>query len=142
MSAHPGASSVSVPDGADDVPHVLQAGLEYIVVVPGGGSLARFDTYDRSPYPARKTGEFEFVDVDSFTAYVNQHKIDGTTLYFDPDFLHVTAVLNDHTAASAGWGDHRAMVILREDDPIAELLVDIAETVELPVLHGRPRPVS
>lgn len=97
-------------------PQVLEPGQAYSVVVPDGSSHLTFDTDDRLPAPARKSGHPSFHDAASLSEYVNAHKGDGTVLYADVDLSNpgLVAVLNGHHGAGTGWGDHRATLRLRQ----------------------------
>lgn len=65
------------------------------------------------PNPIRKTANTRFTRPESFTQYVQFHKVTGqTSIYIDDtDSLRVTAIINDHQIGSNGvanWGDHQA----------------------------------
>lgn len=134
---HTSTSEPSVEDGQYDEPFEIEPGTEYVAMVPAGGSLARFDTYDRADHPTRKTGLYELLDVPSFIQYVMTHAAPGTALYLDPEFGVLTAVFNDHTPDTAGWGDHRATVLL--DEQMDADVDRIQNETGQAVLRGRPR---
>lgn len=62
------------------------------------------------PHPERKTGVFRFHDIESFAAYVNAHKGEGTDIFVavTEEGARFVAVLNGH-GSQAGAGDHRAL---------------------------------
>lgn len=89
----------------------------YSVVVPEGAKHVLVDTeFLLAPYrdtPRRKKGQVGLTTPASLVQYVNAHKVDGTEIYADWRARKATAVLNDHATASAGWGDHRAVLTLQ-----------------------------
>ena len=82
-------------------------------VLPG----SEFQTIDLErflPSPRRKTGTVALHDQDSFFTAVTAHRDPQTEIYADKDAWSLTAVFNDGTAAGPGWGDHRAVLTLRQ----------------------------
>ena len=67
--------------------------------------------------PERKTGVVNLTEHESLSKYVTEHAEQmASTLWADRDAGRITAVLNGHLAEddSAGWGDHRAILTLRQ----------------------------
>lgn len=62
--------------------------------------------------PARKTGNPIFTRCDSFTRYVNDHKMGASRIYVLSNCA-VVAVINHHAAEAADFGDHRAQYNLK-----------------------------
>ncbi len=89
------------------------------------------------PAPDRKRGTVHVRDTDSLLAYldlqmgtVDEHggAVDRLpVVYYDPEKFSAVAVLNGHTDAGPGWGDHRAELQLqatpRQRPPAAGPLV-------------------
>jgi uncharacterized protein YfdQ (DUF2303 family) len=71
--------------------------------------------------PIRKTGVVALSEPTSFAHYVKAHAVETCThLYADRDAGRIVAVLNDHPIdpgaddVEGGWGDHRAVLTLRQ----------------------------
>lgn len=80
-----------------------------------GGAI--IDLEEKLPAPRRKSGAVSLYEDDSFSRYVNKHKVAGATeLYGDIDERHVIALINGHDESHAGWGDHRARLELAFTD--------------------------
>lgn len=87
----------------------------------------RIEQIDLEPFaeaPTRKRGTVTVSDPDSFVTYVDRHSLQrATTLWGDADAGRIIAVLDDHashsgadTPGDAGWGQHRASLILRQTE--------------------------
>ena len=98
------------------LPEPIDPTLVYAVVLTGADGaeqLAYVDREDVLEEPRRKHGTFRPADVDSFTAYTeNHHDEHDTTIWIDRTAATITAVFNDHTPVHAGWGDHKALLTL------------------------------
>jgi uncharacterized protein YfdQ (DUF2303 family) len=117
---------IDVIDAAQEAvaPHPLEAGDLFAVTTPSGARTTIFDLERKLPNPHRKKGTVKLHTQDALARYVGtHHEGDATTLYGDLDLATVTAVLNGHQVRSAGeegnggaagWGDHRAVLTLRE----------------------------
>lgn len=82
------------------------------VALPPGWNLNQSDDEHLLPVPARKKGNIQMDDVDSFIKYITRHKIVGiTTVYCMADYargsVSFRAVINDHDGAEDGqqWRD-------------------------------------
>lgn len=108
-------------------PAILQPLSTYAVATPNGVQVIDLDTDEhrrrRKDNPRRKTGTRKFTEHPSFVLYVTQHTVDNvSTIWADRDAGQMVAVLNDHANISsgydddfsAGWGDHRAVLTLRQ----------------------------
>lgn len=107
----PQATILSTDAAIDSVVHVA---------VPQGQAIQPIDLEQYLANPRRKKGTASFTNAASFTDYVKEHRIDGTTAWckFDPQTfaLSFVAVINDHAGLVptgnpdhvAGWRDHRA----------------------------------
>lgn len=81
-----------------------EAGSERVEVVDLEGKLDE---------PRRKLGVFRPADVASFVDYTKNHHDDNdSTVWIERESATITAVLNDHSEAHAGWGDHKAVLVL------------------------------
>lgn len=91
-------------------PSAVEPGGLYSVQIPFGG--ASHQIVDLEKYlkaPTRPRGTYRPSDVASFIAYVENHKDDAkTTVWVHPTEGKVVAVINDNSADTTGWGDHRA----------------------------------
>lgn len=76
-----------------------------VALLPDGFEAHSFP--ELLPAPARKKGTTVLNDAESFIAVVNDQKGESTRLFSTIEPPTFTAVFN-HTAASTGWGDHRA----------------------------------
>jgi uncharacterized protein YfdQ (DUF2303 family) len=87
--------------------------LNYAVVAPDGGvSLLDLEKFREAPDRAR--GTFKPATIESLVAYVETHKLDGaTTLWVHETSGLVVAVLDDHSAKTPAWRQHRAELQLR-----------------------------
>jgi uncharacterized protein YfdQ (DUF2303 family) len=65
--------------------------------------------------PRRERGLVVVHEPGDFAAYVHRLENASTTVWADDTALSVTAVFNDHTATSAGWRDHTAVLQVRRD---------------------------
>lgn len=69
--------------------------------------------------PARKRAEVVITNVESFIAYVNAHKRDSTSMFFDADALTCCAIIDYHNGGADGkpeFCQHIATLRLRETD--------------------------
>lgn len=86
------------------------------VVVPAGAKHVLIDTEKLlepySDHPRRKKGTVALTTPVSLAQYVNDHRAEGTEIFADWRARKAVAVLNDHSEADAGWGDHRAVLTL------------------------------
>lgn len=90
---------------------------------PPGWALHQLDLVQYENRPRRKTGTAAVRDTDGLLAYLDLQM--GTldehggavdrlpVIYFDPERFSAVAVLNGHTDAGPGWGDHRAELQLQ-----------------------------
>lgn len=98
-------------------PKGLNSGTLHVLVRPDG-QVEYIDTEHLLDRPTRKRGTVTLHDSDSFTAFVNRHKIEGsTTIYADAFDFDFVAVLNDAEGETSGdngaeWADHRAHLAL------------------------------
>lgn len=100
-------------------PQEVQPGHIYLRTLPDG-THELVDLLDRQahlPAPRRKRGTVTLADADSFAAYVTRHQTPATVLYANQDRAQVVAILNDHAADGAGWGDFRAVLQLALTKP-------------------------
>lgn len=67
------------------------------------------------PAPLRKKGTRQFKDSASFIHYVNEHKLESTSLAYSIDPPKFLATIDDH-GATPGWRDHLAVY----DCPLAK----------------------
>ena len=79
----------------------------------------------RQPRPNRKAGVYRFTDAVGLVGYIGRHGLAETELYADVDKGTITSVINAHdgdtaetgeVSDAAGWGDHRAILTLRQTD--------------------------
>lgn len=78
----------------------------------------RVDTTDLETLlaaPRRARGTVVVHEPADFAGYVQQMENEATTVWADDEALRVTAVFNDHTADTAGWRDHTAVLEIRRD---------------------------
>lgn len=94
-------------------PFVLDLDEVYSVVVPAGASRQVLDLERYQPTPYRKHGSVELHTQESFTRFVNEHKVEATHIYADRDSFRFVAAFNDATATESGWADHRASLTLK-----------------------------
>jgi uncharacterized protein YfdQ (DUF2303 family) len=83
------------------------------VMVPSGSEFRVLDLEEHLDSPVRKKGAPTFYDSPSMASYVNRHKSAMTTIFLDDREARVIAVLNGHSDEVAGWGDHRATLVMR-----------------------------
>lgn len=63
--------------------------------------------------PKRKRGQYRPATVDALVAYVKEHEdANHTTVWVHPEQPRVLAILDDHSAGSAAWRDHTALLEL------------------------------
>jgi uncharacterized protein YfdQ (DUF2303 family) len=77
------------------------------ITVPDGYKVECFDRH--MPAPMRKSGTVTLNNSSSFVAFIDQHKTDSTSLYFNDDRQRFIAVFNDHSAIEPGWRDFTAV---------------------------------
>lgn len=82
-------------------------------VVPGDFAEYVRDLETYQPHPRRKRGAVTLNTTASLAQYVNEHSTPGTTVYAEPDTLTAVAVIDDHSTADPGHGEHRATLTLR-----------------------------
>lgn len=86
----------------------------YSVTVPDGYHRETIDLERYGLAPARSTGTVRLQTVDDFAGYVRRHDDQaGTTVWADIDTGRLVAVIDDHTQEGAGWGEHRAELVLK-----------------------------
>lgn len=85
------------------------------VIVPKGWEVQHLHNETLLDRPTRKRGVVSFEAPGDFADYVLGHSHEGTTLWLIPSGNHLTmtAVLDDHDEAGAGWAQHRAQLDLR-----------------------------
>jgi uncharacterized protein YfdQ (DUF2303 family) len=92
------------------------------IATPHGYTRELLDLSEYLPIPQRARGVVAAQTVDSFVAYVARHDdAPSTTIWADIDHGVLTAVIDDHNAATGdqpdpGWGDHRAILTLKPTD--------------------------
>jgi uncharacterized protein YfdQ (DUF2303 family) len=90
----------------------------FSVLVPAGAQHELVDINEvlerLEDAPKRAKGTVAPQTVDDLVRYAQRHDSEAsTTLWVDEDGQQVTAVINDHPADGAAWGDHRAHLRLR-----------------------------
>lgn len=71
------------------------------------------DTLSLRDRPTRKAGTATLADATSFIEYVKKHELaTETEIFADLEKASVAAVINSHASDEAGWGDHRATLVL------------------------------
>ena len=93
-------------------PQELALGGFYVVATPKGVETIDLTGDQYRDQPARKTGHVVVRDVSSFAAYWNKHSEPRSEIYADPRGHSITAVLDAHGAADAGWGGHRLILAI------------------------------
>lgn len=87
----------------------------YAVTVEAGQTVHLIDpaAIDQDP-PRRKTGTATLRSIEAFNAYLDVHATaaDASTVWADPKARQVTAVINDDSADTADYRDHRAVLDL------------------------------
>lgn len=95
----------------------LDVAMVYGVTLPEGAEHQFVDPEEFAPFPRRKRGGRVVYTPGSLIEYVLAHAPDDkdgdTTLWGDVETSTIVALLNDHQAGVAGWGDHRATLTLR-----------------------------
>ena len=83
----------------------LTHGDRTFLVIPAGRVLHTFEPHgDR---PTSKRGTLILHDEPAFVAYVLRHRGDGLHVFANSEDSTVTAILDYHDDAGAGWGRHR-----------------------------------
>jgi uncharacterized protein YfdQ (DUF2303 family) len=104
----------AVAELAGGVPERVDADKLYSVVTPQGGVHHVVDLERFLPAPKRTRGTVTVQTVGDLMRYTKRHDNEtGTTVWIDADEHQIVTVLNDHSAESAEWGDHRAVLRLR-----------------------------
>lgn len=115
---------------AGDVQAAIDAGIEmsgphrldedgrfFSVLAPAGAEHHVVDLEEHRDrfldFPRRKTGSFQVHTGAAFIAYLAKHAMEETEVWADIERRTVTAVINAHDKAVAGWGDHRAELKLQ-----------------------------
>lgn len=95
---------------------IRKVGDAYFLVTPNGYEHHNITSAIEKTFskPARKQGTITVADIESFTAYVQDHGSgDDLYIYADPESRTLTAVINDHERtcfhSQAGWRDHRVV---------------------------------
>jgi uncharacterized protein YfdQ (DUF2303 family) len=89
----------------------------YSLVVPAGARHEVLDLARLLPNPRRTQGVVHLQRVQDLERYIERHDDPAlTTIWVDADAQKVVAVLNDHAATAAHWGDHRAELQLKLTD--------------------------
>jgi uncharacterized protein YfdQ (DUF2303 family) len=83
------------------------------VTIPNGDTHKVLDLEQYALQPRRKIAHATFTETESLAWYVNTHRIDGTTLYANPELGTITAIIDDHAAGSPGHRGHTAQLKLR-----------------------------
>jgi len=90
---------------------------------PPGWTMQAADLEHLDATPHRKRGTVHVRDTDGLLAYIDVQM--GTidehggavdrlpVIYYDPDLFRAAAVLNGHTGAGPGWGDHQCQLQLQ-----------------------------
>jgi len=99
---------------AADAPYLAGTDIPALIV-PDGWTVKPLIDPRYLEHPQRKGGEFQFENPADFAAYVLEHCTDGTTVWLTPGgrSIGMTAIVDDHSQAEAGWGEHRAHLTLR-----------------------------
>lgn len=102
--------------GREALPHSVDPEKLYVTLgIDGRGSLRPevLDLEVKLPRPRRKIAAVTLYTPASFSAYVDRHRGDGTTVWADVERSQMVAVIDDHEQVGAGWGEHRALLALR-----------------------------
>lgn len=94
-------------------PSVIGAGVPY-VVVPEGFKVQAMEKYMVAP--VRTRAKADFVNVESFLAYVGARKEDRTIVTADEKGSAVTAIIDYHHERGAAFGEHVATLKLTPTD--------------------------
>ncbi len=99
-------------------PHIVTddaGGRMALLVTPAGGRLEQIDL---GALPSRKSGFYTAHNAESLLTYLSKHGRDvSTEVWASENHRTVVAVLNDHTDAHPGWGDHRITYLAEATDP-------------------------
>ncbi len=103
------AAASTTPELFDINGRTIQVGA-----YPGDWRIQIHDAEHLYPAPHRKRGTVHVRDTDGLLAYLDL-QVDDTrpVIYYDPEKFSAVAVLNGHTDAGPGWGDHRAELQLQ-----------------------------
>jgi uncharacterized protein YfdQ (DUF2303 family) len=118
LKASPAGDAAAVIDAARRAtePKPLDT-TEYYAVPGADGDVEVLDLERYRPAPDRARGVYRPATVQSFIAYVNAHADEEhSTVWVHPTEGRVVCVLNDHSAESAEWGDHRVELTLLVTD--------------------------
>ena len=115
------AASATTPDVLNINGRTIQVGA-----YPGDWRIQIHDAEHLYPTPHRKRGTVHVRDTDGLLAYLDLQmgtlgEHGGTVdrlpvVYYDPEKFSAVAVLNGHTDAGPGWGDHQTELQLRTTD--------------------------
>ncbi len=94
-------------------PHELTPGFVGGVMVPAGAKYHEIDLSSYLPEPTRKRGTVHVHDAASLIAYAAGHATPATRLFADVYARTLVLVLNGHADDAAGWGDHKAQLVLK-----------------------------
>jgi uncharacterized protein YfdQ (DUF2303 family) len=98
-------------------PKVLDVEQVVSVIVPPGARHEVVDLEKFQDRPRRTKGSVTTQTVDDFCKYVARHDDAATTtVWVDLNTHRVVAVLNDHGADGAEFGDHRALLQLQQTE--------------------------
>ncbi len=87
----------------------------YLSVLPAGGRSELLDLERYLSAPRRARGTVTVQTLEALGLYVERHDDpDATTIWVDIDGAKVVAVLDDHPAGQALWGEHRAVLALKQ----------------------------
>jgi uncharacterized protein YfdQ (DUF2303 family) len=93
-------------------PHPVVPGEVYAVTDRGGVHHV-LDLEHLLENPRRKTGRYQPATIKAFSDYVVTHAGLGTSIWIDRPSASITAIIDDHTEHTPGWGNHRATVALQ-----------------------------
>lgn len=82
--------------------------------VDGHGNVICLDSFGN--HPRRKTGRYTFATLEAFIAYLKVFESDKLTVWVPNREGSISAVLDDHSANVAQWGEHRATLTLEKTD--------------------------
>lgn len=86
----------------------------YSVTVPMGYHRETIDLERYGLRPSRAVGTVRVQTVDDFSLYVARHDDpEATTVWADIDTGKLVGVIDDHSDADAGWGEHRVELTLK-----------------------------
>lgn len=103
-----------ITDLAAEAQRVPVATGEVYLVRDGAGGLHTLDTDEYAPTPRRTAAARRVTDAESFVAYVNRHRLDGTEVYAHTSSSSVVAVIDSHegNTGAPGWQKHTLTLAL------------------------------